>query len=228
MLKGTRMIRFVNITKKYPFGHLALNHVNFHLEKSEMVFLTGHSGAGKTTLLKLIMLIERPSRGQVYLDNKCLNKLARRNIPYIRRRIGMVYQDPHLLLNRTVYENVAMPLVVSSYSGKDMKSRVSAALDKVGLLHKEKSYPMALSSGEQQRVGIARAIVNRPPLILADEPTGNLDPGLSAEIMKLFETLNEIGVTLLIASHDLNLIASMKHRILTLKQGSLISGGDDE
>ncbi|OGT98599.1 MAG: cell division ATP-binding protein FtsE [Gammaproteobacteria bacterium RIFOXYB2_FULL_38_6] len=222
------MIRFVNVTKKYPFGHVALNQVNFHLEKGEMAFLTGHSGAGKTTLLKLMMLIERPSRGQVYLDNKCLNKMPRRNVPYFRRKIGMVYQDSHLLLNRTVYENVAMPLIVSDYSGKDMKSRVSAALDKVGLLHQGKKYPMALSSGEQQRVGIARAIVNRPPLILADEPTGNLDPGLSAEIMKLFETLNDVGITLLIASHDLNLIASMRHRILTLKQGVLISGGDDE
>lgn len=215
------MIRFDNVSMRYPGGYEALKQVSFSLEKGEMAFLTGHSGAGKSTLLKLIMLMERASQGQVMVDGNNLNKLPNRQIPYLRRRIGVVFQNHQLLSDRTVFDNVALPLQISGYDHQDAGRRVRAALDKVGLLSKEKLNPILLSSGEQQRVGIARAIVNKPQLLLADEPTGNLDPQLSAEIMGLFHQFNQVGVSVLIASHDLELISRMPHRVLTLQEGRM-------
>jgi cell division transport system ATP-binding protein len=218
------MIQFINVFKDYAGSHQALRNVNFHLNKGEMAFLTGHSGAGKTTLLKLIMLIEKVSRGQVQFDGENLCQFSKNDVPYHRRSIGMIYQNPQLLANRTVFENVSLPLVIAGFKPAEIKRRTHAALDKVDLLKKENCYPLALSSGEQQRVGIARAVVTKPQLLLADEPTGNLDPNLAEEIMKLFEAFNNVGVTVLVATHDLPLIARMNHRILTLKDGQLIGG----
>ncbi len=215
------MIQFNNVNKVYANSHQALTNVNFEIRKGEMVFLTGHSGAGKTTLLKLIIRMERPTRGQVFLNNKNLEKLSQRHIPYLRRRIGVIFQNPLLLPDRTVFENVAMPLQVSNYTYSETQRRVRAALEKVGLLNKEKLYPLGLSSGEQQRISIARAVVNKPEILLADEPTGNLDPGLSLDIMHLFEAFNQVGVTVLIATHDLSTIAMLKHPVLKLKNGNL-------
>jgi len=215
------MIRFQNLFKRYPGGHDALSDVCFDLNDGEMAFLTGHSGAGKSTLLKIISLIERPTRGQALLNNVNLAKIGKRRIPYMRRQIGIIFQDHQLLFDRSVFDNVALPLVIAGYRHQEIGRRVRASLDKVGLLDKEKQNPVTLSGGEQQRVGIARAVVNKPPLLLADEPTGNLDPELSWEIMRLFENFNQVGVTVLIASHDLELIKRMDHRILTLNQGRM-------
>lgn len=215
------MIKFDGVSKRYPGGQEALSHIDFHLAKGELAFLTGHSGAGKSTLLKLIMQMEKASTGQVFVNGQNLNRLSRRQLPYFRRNIGLVFQDHQLLFDRSVFENVALPLQIAGRDSRESARRVRAALDKVGLLHKEKQNPIALSGGEQQRVGIARAVVNKPALLLADEPTGNLDPELSAEIMVLFEEFNRVGVSMLIASHDLSLIASLKHRILTLDQGRM-------
>jgi len=216
------MIRFNNVNKTYSNGHQALTNVNFEISKGEMVFLTGHSGAGKTTLLKLIMCMERPTRGQVFLHHKNLEKLSSRHIPYLRRRIGVIFQNPLLLPDRTVFENVALPLQVSGYTYTEIQRRTRAALEKVGLSAKEKLYPLALSSGEQQRINIARAVVNKPEILLADEPTGNLDPSLSLDIMHLFEAFHQVGVTVLIATHDLAMIARLNHPILRLKDGCLL------
>lgn len=217
------MINFERVTKRYEDGYEALSELSFHVAQGEMAFLTGHSGAGKSTLLKLIMLMERSTRGKVVVSGRNLTEIKRRKIPYYRRNIGLVFQDHQLLFDRTVFDNVALPLIISGAQPKEIGRRVRAALDKVGLLSKEKLLPLALSGGEQQRVGIARAVVNKPALLLADEPTGNLDPQLSAEIMRLFEQFNQVGVTVMIATHDLSLIARMKHRILTLRQGRLMS-----
>jgi len=217
------MIRFVNASKRYSSGFDALQNVNFHMAPGEMAFLTGHSGAGKSSLLKLIALLERSSRGQVIVNNQNLTKVPRRRIPYFRRNIGIIFQDHQLLFDRTVFDNVALPLIIAGYSRHDIAKRVRAALDKVGLLGKEKKYPITLSGGEQQRVGIARAVVNKPPLILADEPTGNLDPELSAEIMGLFQDFSDVGVTVLVATHDIALISQLPYRTLTLKDGKLIN-----
>ena len=217
------MIRFINASKRYSSGFDALQNVNFHMAPGEMAFLTGHSGAGKSSLLKLIALLERSSRGQVIVNNQNLSKVPRRRIPYFRRNIGIIFQDHQLLFDRTVYDNVALPLIIAGYSHREIGKRVRAALDKVGLLGKEKKYPITLSGGEQQRVGIARAVVNKPPLILADEPTGNLDPELSAEIMGLFQDFSHVGVTVLVATHDIALISELPHRLLTLKDGKLIN-----
>ncbi|MDH5784190.1 MAG: cell division ATP-binding protein FtsE [Chromatiales bacterium] len=219
------MIRFTNVSKRYPGGYEALSDVNFHLNQGEMAFLTGHSGAGKSTLLKLIALIERPSGGQVVVGGQNIAKLGRRKIPYHRRNIGVIFQDHRLLFDRTVFDNVALPLIIAGYSRDEIGRRVRAALDKVGLLRKEKVYPITLSGGEQQRVGIARAVINKPPLLLADEPTGNLDPELSREIMGIFEEFNRVGVTVLVASHDLALIDQIPARRLILRGGRLIQGG---
>ncbi len=221
------MIRFENVTKRYDEGHDALLGVNFELESGEMAFLTGHSGAGKSTLLKLIMLIERPTRGQVLIGGKNLARISRSQIPYLRRQIGVVFQNHQLLFDRTVFDNVALPLQISGMPIKDQGKRVRAALDKVGLLHKEKENPMALSGGEQQRVGIARAVVNKPAILLADEPTGNLDPQLSSEIMQLFQDFNSVGVTVLIATHDINLIESMRLPVMELSAGRLVRSAHD-
>ncbi len=215
------MIRFDGVSKRYPSGYEALSNISLHIAPQEMCFLTGHSGAGKSTLLKLIALIERSSRGQVLLGGENLSKVPRRRIPHIRRRIGLIFQNHQLLFDRTVFDNVALPLIIAGLSHTEVSRRVRAALDKVGLLGKEKLFPITLSGGEQQRVGIARAVVHKPAVLLADEPTGNLDPDLSREIMHLFEQFNQVGVTVLIATHDLDLIGRMNHRIIRLQQGRL-------
>lgn len=223
------MIQFQNVFKRYSnAGQDALSNIDFELDAGELTFLTGHSGAGKSTLLKLIMLTERASRGQVLVNNKNLNHVSVSNIPFHRRNLGVVFQNHQLLFDRSVFENVALPLQISGYSQNDIGRRVRAALDKVGLLNKEKMIPLALSGGEQQRVGIARAVVNKPLVLLADEPTGNLDPGLSAEIMDLFQQFAQVGVCVVIATHDLGLIEQYNHRLLTLKDGCLITGHNQE
>lgn len=215
------MIRCTNLCKRYPVTGDALRNINFHLTDGAMAFLTGHSGAGKSTLLKLIALLERASRGQLMLDGEDLGKTSKRRIPLVRRKIGMIFQNHRLLCDRTVFDNVALPLIIAGYRHQDIGRRVRAALDKVGLLPKERALPLTLSGGEQQRVGIARAVVNKPPLLLADEPTGNLDPELSRDIMELFEQFNQVGVTVLIASHDLELISKMPYPQLRLDHGQL-------
>lgn len=216
------MIRFDNVSKSYAGSQGGLREVSFHMEPGEMAFLTGHSGAGKSTLLKLIGLLERANRGQVWVEGHNLGRLGPRELPRFRRRVGMIFQDHRLLEERTVFDNVALPLVVSGMSHQETKRRVQAALDKVGLLGKAAALPVTLSGGEQQRVGIARAVVSRPPVVLADEPTGNLDPELSLEIMQLFRQFNQVGVTLLVATHDLALVEQMGQRILTLHEGRLV------
>jgi len=219
------MILFEDVSKVYPEDYIALNQVDFHLKQGEMAFLTGHSGSGKSTLLRLISLMERPTTGRIVLNGNDLSNIKGNDIPYLRRNIGMIFQDHRLLMNRTVLENVGLPLVIEGYSRYEIKRRSLAALDKVGLLGKEDSFPIHLSGGEQQRVGVARAIINQPPLLLADEPTGNLDPKLSLEILNLFKSLNEYGMSVLIATHDLGLIAKMRYRTLTLKEGEMINDG---
>ncbi len=219
------MIKFVDVSKTYPGGQRALTKVNFHVAPGEMVFLTGHSGAGKSTLLKLISIMERPTVGKVLINGHDLSLISRRDVPYIRRDIGMIFQNHQLLMDKTVFDNVALPLVIEGYPRKQIQSRVQAALDRVGLLEKKWNFPPTLSGGEQQRVGIARAVVNRPPIILADEPTGNLDPALSLEIIRLFEDFNQAGAAVFIATHDLGLIARMQYRTLTLKGGQMINDG---
>jgi len=215
------MIQFDQVSKRYPNGHEALRRVSFRLVAGEMAFITGPSGAGKSTLLRLTGLLERCSGGQVQVDGRNLAKLARRDIPLHRRKIGMIFQDHRLLYDRTVFDNVALPLIVTGHGRDEIGKRVRAALDQVSLLHREKAMPITLSGGEQQRVGIARAVVGRPPVLLADEPTGNLDPHLSREIMELFVRFNQVGVTLLIATHDVDIIRSMGKRVLVLDQGEL-------
>jgi len=217
------MIQFENVTKRFPGGQEALSELTLSVDKGEMVFVTGHSGAGKSTLLKLIALIERPTSGQVIVDGQNTRRVRRRKIPGYRRQIGMVFQDHKLLYDRPVSENVALPLIIAGVSPRDAGKRVRAALDQVGLLHKEKKNPETLSAGEQQRVGIARAIVTRPKLLIADEPTGNLDPELSLEVMRIFRRFNEVGVTLLIASHDIALIEQMDYPVLQLAHGKLVN-----
>ena len=219
------MIRFDNISKRYPSGLDALKRVNFELEAGEMAFLTGPSGAGKSTLLKLLMLIARPSSGTLLINGKNLNRLSRSLIPSYRRQIGVVFQNHQLLSDRTVFENVALPLHIAGYPTSETGRRVRAALDGVGLLGKETHNPLTLSGGEQQRVGIARAVVHKPKILLADEPTGNLDPALSAEIMALFRRFQSVGVTVLIATHDINLINSLDQRIMHLEDGMLTDDG---
>ncbi|WP_339900349.1 cell division ATP-binding protein FtsE [uncultured Gilvimarinus sp.] len=219
------MIRFQNVTKRYATGQEALSRVDLQINRGEMVFLTGHSGAGKSTLMKLIMLMERPSNGHIEIGGRDTSAIRRSGIAHYRRDIGVVFQNHQLLFDRSVFDNVALPLQVAGYHASDIGRRVRAALDKVGLLHKERVNPVTLSGGEQQRVGIARAVVNKPALVLADEPTGNLDPELSAEIMTLFRQFNELGVTLMIATHDIDLIERMNKRVLQLAEGRVIAGG---
>lgn len=218
------MISFDRVSKRYGEGHDALRELSFSIEKDELVFLTGHSGAGKSTLLRLIMLMERPTRGQVEVNGRDLKSLGPRSIPGHRRNIGVVFQNHQLLFDRSVFDNVALPLIIGGHDHREVGRRVRAALDKVGLLNREGSMPVTLSGGEQQRVGIARAVVGKPDILLADEPTGNLDPTLSAEIMRLFEEFNRVGVTVLVASHDLALISRLHHRIITLRNGSMVTG----
>ncbi len=219
------MIRFNNVSKTYPGGFLALKNVSFELAAGEMAFLTGHSGAGKSTLLKLMCLMEKPTSGRIQINGSEISNIKYKDVPYARRKIGMIFQNHNLLMDRTIFDNVALPLVIEGYSHKETKKRVEAALEKVHLSDKLRCFPNMLSGGEQQRVGIARALVNKPPILLADEPTGNLDPKLSLDIIRLFEEFNDFGVTVLIATHDLGLIARMKYRTLTLKQGTMITDG---
>ena len=216
------MIRFDTVSKRYPAGHEALRELSFELAPGEMAFVTGHSGAGKSTLLKIIALLDRPTRGRVHVDGQDLAQARAREIPRLRRRIGIVFQDHRLLLDRSVFDNVALPLVIAGVAREEIGKRVRAALDKVGLLGRERDVPVALSTGEQQRVGIARAIVAKPPVLIADEPTGNLDPQLSAEVMALFGEFQQVGTTVLVASHDLALIKRMGRRVLVLDHGRLI------
>jgi cell division transport system ATP-binding protein len=216
------MITFDKVSKRYASGQDALAEMSFEIGAGEMVFVTGHSGAGKSTLLKLIGLVERPTRGQIVVNHMQLANVRRRGIPQLRRSIGMVFQDHRLLTDRTVFDNVALPLIIAGTTRDEIGKRVRASLDKVGLLAKEKVSPLALSAGEQQRVGIARAIVGKPPVIIADEPTGNLDPQLSAEIMQLFAEFGAVGTTVLIASHDLHLVKRLGKRALVLDHGKLI------
>lgn len=216
------MIRFDHVSKRYAEGIYALRDVSFALAAGEMVFLTGHSGAGKSTLLRLVLMLEQATRGQVVVNGSNLSDLSMRSSPLVRQSIGMIFQDHKLLKNKSVFDNVALPLLIAGLRYSEIRKRVRAALDKVSLLHREKSWPLTLSGGEQQRVGIARAIVSMPPILLADEPTGNLDPDLSAELFNLFRQLNQQGVTVLIASHDLSLIRRMGKRVLILSQGGLI------
>ena len=216
------MITFDRVGKRYPNGHDALSELSFALGAGEMAFVTGHSGAGKSTLLRLVALLERPTRGQVTVNGRNLGSVRRRGIARVRRGVGMVFQDHRLLLDRSVFDNVALPLVIAGAPREEIAKRVRAALDKVGLLDREKSAPSMLSAGEQQRVGIARAIVAKPPVLIADEPTGNLDPQLAAEIMALFGEFEQVGTTVLIASHDLPLVKRMGKRVLVLDHGKLI------
>ncbi len=217
------MIRFTNVHMQYPGGIDALKNINMHIEQGAMAFITGRSGAGKSTLLRLIALIERHTRGQIIVNGQNLERVRRNRIPLFRRNIGFMFQDHRLLNDRTVFDNVALPLVIAGHSHQEIRKRVHAALDKVNLLPRENAKPIILSGGEQQRVGIARAVVHRPTLLLADEPTGNLDPVLSWEIMCLFEQFNQVGVTVLIASHDLDMIKRMKKRIITLREGRTLT-----
>jgi len=219
------MICFDNLSKRYPGGFEALKNVSFEMDAGEMAFLTGHSGAGKSTLLKMLMLMERPTSGNLLINGKNLNRLSNSQIPIYRRQVGVVFQNHQLLLDRTVFDNVALPLQVSGYPSSEIGRRVRAALDGVGLLEKEQQKPIALSGGEQQRVGIARAVVHKPRILLADEPTGNLDPELSGEIMALFRRFQNVGVTVLIATHDITLINRMQLRIMHLEEGELTDDG---
>ena len=215
------MIEFDNLSKRYEGGFEALSKISFKMEAGEMAFLTGRSGAGKSTLLKLLMLMERPSSGNLLINGKNLNQLRKAQVPTYRRQLGVVFQNHRLLMDRSLYDNVSLPLQVSGYPRAEMSRRVRAALDSVGLLEREQLKPLELSGGEQQRIGIARAIVHKPRILLADEPTGNLDPQLSAEIMALFRRFQTVGVTVLIATHDVSLINRMRLRILRLDNGTL-------
>ena len=224
------MIKFERVSKLYPGGSRALSDVSFQIEPGSLVFVTGHSGAGKSTLLRLVMMLERASRGQVIINGRNLSNCPDRLAPVVRRSTGMIFQDHKLLKDKTVADNVALPLMIAGLKYSDIRKRVRAALDKVGLLDKENAWPLTLSGGEQQRVGIARAIVTMPPLLLADEPTGNLDPNLSRELFKLFEQISGQGATVLIASHDLELIRQTRKRVLVLSNGRLaddIPASDD-
>jgi cell division transport system ATP-binding protein len=216
------VLRFDNVGKQYPSGHHALTEVSFAVNRGEMLFVTGHSGAGKSTLLKLIHLSERPSRGAVLFGERNLRKVGGRGVAMHRREIGVVYQDHRLLTDRSAFENVALPLILRGVRRDEIRKRVRSVLDRVGLGARLDALPGQLSAGEQQRVGIARALVGEPQLLVADEPTGNLDPTLSAEIMALFGALHERGTSVLIASHDLGLVKRMKKRVLVLDHGRLL------
>ncbi len=215
------MITFKNVSKRYPDGYVALNNVDLTVESGEMVFLTGHSGAGKSTLLKLIAAIERPTSGTITISGQNIAQLKPAAIPYMRRKIGFIFQDHKLLFDRSVFDNVLLPLQISNFDNSTVAARVRAALDKVGLLKKEKAMPIALSGGERQRLCIARAVVHRPAILIADEPTGNLDVEYARDIMTMFTSFNQVGVAVLIATHDASLLEDTQHRILSLKQGKL-------
>ncbi|MBT6275529.1 MAG: cell division ATP-binding protein FtsE [Chromatiales bacterium] len=218
------MIHFSGVGKRYPGTGDALRDVSVHIAPADFVFLTGHSGAGKSTLLRLVALVERPTEGQIVVGGHNLAQIPPAKVPYYRRNIGMVFQNHRLLMDRTVFDNVALPLIIAGYRHQETARRVRAALDKVGLLKKERALPIALSGGEQQRVGIARAVVARPNILLADEPTGNLDPLLSREIVALFAEFNLVGVTVVIASHDVGLVRRARRRTLVIQEGKVSEG----
>ena len=221
------MIRFDGVSKRYPNGREAISNLTLAVDRGEMLFLTGHSGAGKSTLLKLICLIERPTRGTLVVNGQNTGTLPRRRIPAFRRDIGIVFQDHKLLMDRPVHDNVGLPLVIAGVPEREIDKRVRAALDQVGLLGRERNRPIELSTGEQQRVGIARAIVAKPSLLIADEPTGNLDPDLAIEVMNIFKRFNEVGVTVLVATHDVHLIERYGVRRVVI-EGGRVAGGDPE
>ena len=218
------MISFSRVSKRYPGGHQALNDVSFTIDSGELVFVTGHSGAGKSTLLKVLVAIERPTGGSVIVNGQNVGALTPRAVPFMRRSFGLVFQDHKLLYDRNVYENVALPLQISGFAPRDTARRVRAALDKVGLLKFETAMPITLSGGEQQRLCIARAIVHRPAILLADEPTGNLDADYALEIGELIRSFNQVGVTAVIATHDQTLLSQLSPRVISLKQGALDTG----
>jgi len=222
------LLKFDNVSKSYPGGHAALTELSFAVEPGEMLFVTGHSGAGKSTLLRLIHLSERPSRGTVLVAERNLRQVRGRQVAYHRRQIGVVHQDHRLLMERSVFDNVALPLLIAGVPGGEVGKRVRSMLDKVGLAAREQAKPRELSTGEQQRVGIARALVAQPLLLLADEPTGNLDPTLAGEIMQLFAELQAQGTAVLVASHDLGLVRRMRKRVLVLDHGRLTDDIDPE
>ena len=221
------MIQFTNVFMTYPSGNKALQNINLSIEKGEMVYISGRSGAGKSTLLKLINLIDRHTRGQIIVNGQNIERITRKRIPIFRRNIGFIFQNHRLLDDRTIFDNVALPLIIAGSNHQEVKRRVQAALDKVDLLSKINSYPMELSGGEQQRIGVARAVVNRPAILIADEPTGNLDPMLSWEMMKLFEQFNQVGVTVLIASHELDMIKHMNKKIIILNKGRILDSNNE-
>ena len=215
------MISLSNVSKRYPGGRQALHDVGFTIESGELAFITGHSGAGKTTLLKLLAAIERPTSGSIVVNGQNVGTLQSRAVPFLRRKFGLIFQDHKLLFDRDVFDNVALPLEIAGYGAKDAARRVRAALDKVGLLKYEKALPITLSGGEQQRLCIARAIVHRPAILLADEPTGNLDADYAAEIGELFRSFNQVGVTVVVATHDQTLLARLQPRVIALRNGEL-------
>ena len=217
------MISLSQVCKRYPGGYDALKNISCTMQHGELVAVTGHSGAGKSTLLKLIAAIERPTRGSIIINGQNTSSLRPTAIPYLRRNFGLVFQDHKLLFERTVFENVLLPLQITGFERRESAKRVRAALDKVGLLDKEKTFPVTLSGGEQQRLCIARAIVNRPAILLADEPTGNLDAAYAGDIMELFKSFNQVGVTVIIASHDEAMLKRLNPRLLILNRGELAS-----
>ena len=217
------MISFSHVYKRYPGGYEALKDVTLTIAPGELVYITGHSGAGKTTLLKLVAAIERPTSGSIIVNGQNLAQLRRSAIPYLRRNLGLVFQDQKLLFDRSVFDNVMLPLEVSGFDRREAARRVRAALDKVGLLNREKALPITLSGGEQQRLAIARAVVGRPSILLADEPTGNLDTAYAHEILDVFAAFNRVGVTVLVATHDKAILRSHPGRVVTLKQGELVA-----
>jgi cell division transport system ATP-binding protein len=221
------LIHFEQVFKRYPNGREALSGISFNVSAGELVFLTGHSGAGKSSILKLIALIERPTRGQVIVNNQSTGAMKPRGIPQFRRQIGVIYQDHKLLHDRPIMDNVALPLIIAGVSRREIDKRVRAALDQVGLLGKEKLRPLELSTGEQQRVGIARAVVAKPALLIADEPTGNLDPDLALEVMRLFKRFSDVGVTVMVATHDVHLIQQLGVRRISLRDGRVADGDAD-
>lgn len=220
------MIRFEQVGKRYSNGHVGLHELSFRARRGEFLFVTGHSGAGKSTLLRLLLALERPTSGKLLLAGQDIGSIRNSEIPFLRRQIGVVFQNHHLLFDRSVFDNVALPLHILGLPREEIRQRVDTALERVSLQEMGELLPADLSSGQQQRVGIARAVVHQPALLLADEPTGNLDPRLAAEIMGVFEDINRLGTTVLIASHDLALIARMRHRLLTLQRGRLIGDGE--
>ena len=216
------MIHFANVYAGYPGVQEALRGVSLHIQHGQMCFLTGHSGAGKSTLLRTILRLLKPIHGTATVDNTDLNKLSERKLPEFRQRIGVVFQDPQLLPDRNIFDNIIIPLLATEQRKKHISTRVETVLERVGLSNYQDRLPNTLSVGEQQRIGIARALINNPRLILADEPTGNLDPELSREIFGLFENFNNHGATILIATHDVSLLAEYPHPVLQLQQGRIV------